>query len=47
MNHARAVSYDGSIVAIAESAEFDRSVTAGRQPSVLVSELRGHFFTGK
>ena len=40
-NHARAVSYGRSIAAI------ERLITAGRQPSVLFSYFRGHFFTAK
>jgi hypothetical protein len=44
MHHARAVSYERSIVAIAE---IERWVTAGRWPLGPCSHLRGHFFTAK
>jgi uncharacterized protein (DUF3084 family) len=52
LNHARSfdeMSRAGSLVRqiVRRNRRIDRSVTAGRRPSVPVSDLAGHFFTGK
>ena len=51
LHHARSfdeLSRAGSVVRrIDRRNRIDRWVTAGRRPSVPVSDLRGHFFTGK
>jgi hypothetical protein len=52
LNHARSfdeMSRAGSLVRriVRRNRRIDRLVTAGRRPSVPVSELRGHFFTEK
>jgi hypothetical protein len=52
LNHARSFdesSRAGSVVRRIDrrNCRIERFVTAGRQPSVPVSELRGHFFTAK
>jgi hypothetical protein len=51
LNHARSFdeSCAGSVVRQIDrrNRRIERSVTAGRRPSVPVSELRGHFFTAK
>jgi hypothetical protein len=51
LNHARSFdeSRAGSVVRRIDrrNGRIDRFVTAGRRPSVPVSDLRGHFFTAK
>ncbi len=52
LNHARSfvdASRAGSVVRGIDrrNRRIERLVTAGRRPLVLVSELRGHFFTAK
>jgi hypothetical protein len=52
LNHARSFdesSRAGSLVRQIDrrNRRIERSVTAGRRPSVQLSELRGHFFTAK
>jgi hypothetical protein len=52
LNHARSFdesSCAGSVVRQIDrrNGRIERLVTAGRRPSVPVSNLRGHFFTGK
>jgi hypothetical protein len=51
LNHARSFvkSCAGSVVRQIDrrNRRIERLVTAGRRPSVPISELRGHFFTAK
>jgi hypothetical protein len=52
LNHARSFddsSRAGSLVRRIDrrNGRIERFVTAGRRPSIIISDLRGHFFTGK